>query len=290
MAEKYFNKFKTVTYSNNKVVDITQRVVFTDSTLANPYVFYRYDLDQYERPDQFANRYYNDSYYSWLLYMANKVTDPYYEWYLTEDQFSEFIKKKYGSIEAAVSKTTFYRNNWYNSDPITVSEYEALPAVLISYWEPQRGVGGNIIGYKRKEEDIVINTNNLRSYTVSNTHFIKDEIVYVHFDGGKTGRGQVVFSSNNELVLQHTSGYTISNSTVSIAANSYVYGTESGVNTVFTTATVAANNLSEDEEVYYVPVSYLEYENEKNEQHKSIEVLDQPYAKKVANNLKDLLK
>ena len=92
MAEKYFEKFPIVTYANNQAIDITERVIFTDNTLKNPYVFYTYDINHYERPDQFAYRYYGDQYYSWLLYLSNNITDPYYDWYIREDELNSLIK------------------------------------------------------------------------------------------------------------------------------------------------------------------------------------------------------
>ena len=98
MSERYFDKFPIITYANNQARDITERVVFTDNTLKNPYVFYPYTIETYERPDQFANRYYDDSFYSWLLYLSNSVVDPYYEWYLQEEELSELIQKKYLSL------------------------------------------------------------------------------------------------------------------------------------------------------------------------------------------------
>lgn len=328
MPDRYFEKFPTITYANSQVKDITERVIFTDNTLKNPYVFYPYDLDHYERPDQFAYRYYNDQYYTWLLYMTNQITDPYYEWYLTQDQFYSFIEKKYGSLEIAQTKIKYYRNNWATSNTISVSYYDALPATLNHYWEEQYGVGGNLIGYSRVKIDTIVNTNNIRVYTVNNNiQFIRDEICDINFDGINTGKGQVVNFVNNtdrisiiqynalsvnnkgywepyydinnqqdgfvrkqSVYLQHTSGTTLANTTVNITANSFLHGHESNVTINFTATDSYANNFLPEEEVYFSPVTHFEYENEKNEANKTIQVLDQPYAKKISNILKGLLK
>ena len=82
--DKYFDKFPIITYSNNSVVDITKRVALLDRVSRNPYVFYPFDLSGQERADQLSNRYYEDSYKSWVFYLSNKIMDPYYEWYLSE--------------------------------------------------------------------------------------------------------------------------------------------------------------------------------------------------------------
>jgi len=96
--DRYFDKFPIISYANNQVVDITKRVAMLEKVSRNPYAFYPYDIVGDERADQLSSRYYEDSYKSWLLYITNKITDPYYEWYLTEREFLEFLEKKYGSI------------------------------------------------------------------------------------------------------------------------------------------------------------------------------------------------
>lgn len=327
MAERYFEKFPTITYSNTLIKDLTRRVIFTDNTLKNPYSFYPYDLSHYERPDQFAYRYYGDQYYSWLLYYTNDVVDPYYDWYLPQDEFHEFIVRKYGSLEIAQTKIKYYRTNWATSEPITVSAYNALPATLINYWTPQVGVNGRSISYVRKAEDIIINTNNIRGYSVNNSvSFTIDENVKINFDDNHIGAGQIMATANGTKIISeteygaltgdnkdfyepnydqngqfdgyirkktiyvyHTSGHTLTNAEVIISSSSYLYGKESGTNTVFTTANSFANNFLPEEESYYSPVTFYEYENEKNEEKKTIKVLDEPYAQPVAKLLKDLL-
>ena len=49
MADRYFDKFPVITYNDNKVVDITNRVALLDRVSRNPYIFYPYDLSDQER-------------------------------------------------------------------------------------------------------------------------------------------------------------------------------------------------------------------------------------------------
>ena len=151
-------------------------------------------------------------------------------------------------------------------------------------------MNGSILDYVRKQVDTVVNTNNIRAYQVGNTSFVKDEICTINFDYYHTGLGQVLFANNGYVYLQHTSGTTLGNTTVLITGSSYIHGNESGVNTVFTSASSYANNLLPEEAVYYSPVTYYDYEREKNELNKSIRVVASPYAKTVAKTLKGLLK
>jgi hypothetical protein len=286
MAEKYFSKFPKITYSNNYVVDITRRVVLTNAVSTSAYAFYPYDITADERADQFSYRYYNDQYQSWLLYITNQITDPYYGWYLTDPQFNEFVELKYNSLTLAQQKVKYYKNNWENVENISVSEYNSLTDVNQSYWDPVYGNGYAISSYKRKQLDLSATTNKVISYTVSNTSFTMDERCKIVYNSSYIGYGQVAASANNKLYLQHVSGTFFS----SLSGTCYVYGTESGVNTVFTAVTAVSNNISEGELVYWTPVTYYDYEYSKNEYNKSIRVLDSKYAQQAADNLKDLLK
>lgn len=292
--DKYFDKFPIIQYGNNtvnnSVVDITKRVDLLNNISSNPYIFYPYDLAEYERADQFSHRYYSDAYKSWILYISNQIVDPYYEWYMRNNEFSEFIIKKYGSIQNAIQKIKYYRNNWQPSTEINPSGYNALTAYMKTFWEPVYGVNSKIISYKRKEDDYIVNTNKIVTYSVSNTEFINDEIVNIVFDTNNKGTGQIAKSGNNIVYIQHLSGTFLSNTTVTIGPNSYIYGTESTVNTVFTSSSIVANNLHSEVEIYFSPVTYYQYEEEKNAFNRTIRVLDNRLSRTVSNNLKDLLK
>jgi hypothetical protein len=286
MAEKYFSKFPKVQYANNYVVDITRRVVLTNAVSTSAYAFYPYDITADERADQFSYRYYNDQYQSWLLYITNQITDPYYGWYLTDSQFNDFIELKYNSLTLAQQKVKYYKNNWENVENISVSEYNSLTDVNQNYWDPVYGNGYAISSYKRKQLDLSATTNKVISYTVSNTSFTMDERCKIVYNSSYIGYGQVAASANNKLYLQHVSGTFYTNST----GTGYIYGTESGVNTAFTSPSAVSNNISEGELIYWTPITYYDYEYNKNEYNKSIRVLDSKYAQQAADNLKDLLK
>lgn len=287
--DKYFDKFPIITYSNNSVVDITRRVVLLDRVSRNPYIFYPFDLSGQERPDQFSNRYYEDPYKTWVLYLSNKITDPYYEWYLSENELNEYIEKKYGSIVDAQEKIKYYRNDWENKEPISVSAYDALTENMKKYWNPNYSEGSKILNYVRKELDWITNTNKVITYAVSNSNYIVNEICNIKLQGEEFGRGQVVLSTNTHLYLQHVSGTFYISDTVSLNSNSYVYGIESKANSVITSVSAVANNIAEDEIIYWKPITYYEYEVEKNEYNKSIRIMDKDNVHTAVDNLRVLL-
>jgi hypothetical protein len=293
MTERYFEKFRLIEYSNTVAVDITQRTVFLSSVYNNPLFYYQYDIAQGERPDMIADRYYNDQYQAWLLYLANRVIDPYYDWYMDPTTFDSFIKKKYGSLTNAVSKIQFYRNNWYNDPNPTISAdaYAVLDPSLTKFYEPvpiNGVITGNPLDYVRRREDWTIKTNGLARYAVANgSNFILDEVVDVRFNISEIGVGQVEYNSANTVILKNISGVI---NTGTIDSNSVLVGRESNAQSVFTTVSIVASNIPAAETSFWSPVSYYEYEQELNEQNKSIAVIKSQFASQATKQLKSLLK
>lgn len=290
--DRYFDKFQIITYNGAPVRNITQRVKVLDSVYDNPYIYYPYDIQQFERPDTIAERYYNDPYSFWLIYHSNKIIDPYYDWNLDQLTFDEFVVKKYGSLQSAIEKTLYYRNNWYSQpDSISASVYNALIAGVQKYYEPVP-INGIIVNnaseYRRRQVDWTVQTNYIVNYTVANgNNFIYDEIVTVTFDANTTGSGQVVFSNSSIITLQHINGNALNGT---ITANSNLKGTESNSNTTFSEVNILANNIPVAETSFWSPVSYYDYENEINERNKSIQVLDSSFLPNVSRQLKTLLR
>jgi hypothetical protein len=261
--DRYFDKFPQITYSNTFCVDITRRIKFTDIAYFSPYIFYTYDISENERPDQFSYRYYDDQYKTWILYLSNKIVDPYYEWYLSDDEFNSFLTTKYGSVVESQQKIDYYRNDWTNSDPLETNGYEALAFSLKKYWHPVYDDFGNILEYKRVPKDWKITTNKIVSYEVSNTNFTENEICDIVFTASNTGSGQVISSSNTRVYLKHLSGTHLESNTITISGSSYIYGRESEINTIFTSATLVSNNIAPEEEVYWRGVTHYDEELEK---------------------------
>jgi hypothetical protein len=64
---------------------------------------------------------------------------------------------------------------------------------------------------------------------------------------------------------------------------------ENGSNTTFTEQTFVANNIPADEASFWSPVSYFDYEDEINENNKSIRVMNKSYYNVIAQNMKDII-
>mgnify|MGYP001600190963 CR=1 FL=1 len=88
--DKYFEKFPVISYANTAARDITRRTAILSSIYSNPTLYYPYQIEQFERPDNISDRYYNDQYMDWILYMTNKIVDLYYDWYMDDNTFNNF--------------------------------------------------------------------------------------------------------------------------------------------------------------------------------------------------------
>jgi hypothetical protein len=293
LSEKYFDKFEQIQYANTAVRNITQRTVFLNTVYNNPALYYPYDIRDGERPDMIADRYYGDQYMSWILYLSNKVVDPYHDWYVDQTTFEEFIVKKYGSLANAMTKIKHYRNNWYSdtAPTITAGIYESLDPALRKFYDPvpiNDVVVSNPREYARKREDWTIRTNAVARYATANgAGFTATEIVDVVFGPSSQGTGQVAFANTTAVVLENLSGVV---TTGTISESSYLKGRESLTNTAFTSAVSVANNIPAAETGYWSPVTLYDYENEINERNKSILVLKSQFSSGIAKELKNLLR
>lgn len=281
----YFTKFPTINYNGVDCLDLSRRVKISSDIISKPNIFYPYIIENDVRSDQLADFHFSDTYQDWLLYLTNGIVDPYYGWYLSENDFNAFIVKKYGSIEQAQKKIFNYRMNWSTVDlEIPASFYDNnLPSNLKKYYRPNYGVGTKIISYTRREEDWTISTNQIVrldiNYTQGNS-FSDGELVDIKTGATTTSVSgiEVITSNSSSVIIKNVSGNT--------ANTNYIVGETSGANATITGITYLANNLADNEKVFWSPVYYYDYEVEKNEQNKHLFLLDSNFALPVSEEVR----
>jgi hypothetical protein len=131
MTAGYFNRIPYLTYdlsgknSNNPMVvkNIFFRVAILNSVLNNTLVYYPYYVQSGETPETIAYRYYKDVTKHWVVMMANKIVNPFYDWPLADEAFVNYITNKYGSIAQAQNLINGYTQTvtTTNSNSDTVS-------------------------------------------------------------------------------------------------------------------------------------------------------------------------
>ena len=68
-------------------------------------IFYAYQLQDGDRPDIIAEKYYKNENYAWLVLFANNIVDPVKEWPLYGQDFINYVATKYGTVESAMATT-----------------------------------------------------------------------------------------------------------------------------------------------------------------------------------------
>lgn len=291
MPEYYFAKFPEIQYANSTCIDLTKRTVINNNLRNSPIAYDEYDIKNSSRADIISENYYEDPTMEWMIWMTNGIVDPYFGWTLTNEEFDAHLIKKYGSIELTLKKIAYYRNNWRNDDrELSVSFYNTqLTGELKKYFTPNYNEGMTILSYRRKPEDVIVNTNKLYDFnvTLSNTQlgFTVGELIDIKLPSAPytvVGGGEVIFANSSVVKIKNISGNT--------SATNLIASEVTNATATITSSTLIADNIPDDEAAYWEPVYLYDVENELNEKHKSIQLLNPAYAKELALDLRTALK
>lgn len=315
----FFANFPIVTYNgSDSVLNITEKVKILDSVRDNPYAFYPYTLADNERADQTAAGAYNDPYLNWMIWITNGIVDPYYDWYMDDTTFYNHIVNKYGSWENASLKIEYWVNNWYNNSEtiLSQSEYNLLPFEEFKYWEPSYS-DNYFIGYKRRQIDSRVNTNQMVSLNVPNAQdFANDSMLFFN----SNYYGTIVSISDSVIYLNHvlnsnldiiqnafngititptlnlsTIGITVPRTLNTTSILNYmadpliVTGYESGNTGQVLSYRNMVQNISLNEISYWSPLTALDKEIARNQYNQTINLLSSKLVSTLNQNLKVLL-
>ena len=99
----YFSRFPMLVYDiagtekYKLLPNILKRVKLRSGIRSGSFMFDNYDVADGERPEDIAFKLYGDSELHWVILMTNNITDRFYQWPLTQPQFQEHLKDKYGA-------------------------------------------------------------------------------------------------------------------------------------------------------------------------------------------------
>ncbi len=279
MTELYFIKFPTITYNNLSVRDISERVTMITTPGLAPMNYYPYELANNLRPDQISYAYYQDATLDWLIWITNAQIDPYYDWHLYEEDFGNYISEIYGDLATATQTAIYWRTNWPSDDQtISVQYFNNLDGSFKKYYEPVWGENARILSYRRKQEDLLMNTNKIVNYTLANTvgSFTKGDLLQFWYTGEQIGSLQCLQANSTNVIAEHIivdltqvpSGSLLDNSVfIRSRANNAIRCNISLV-------TNLVENIPDAEGKFWEAVSWYDYENEKNENNRFIDLLD----------------
>jgi hypothetical protein len=259
---RYFDRFPLVNYDGVPAKNLLTKVDFTEEALRDIYSNFDYVLQPgMNRPDMISYSYYDSTQYDWLIYLSNTVIDPYHDFYKSSEDFYAHVVAKYGSYEIAINTIMFYRNDWSPDDSvIDVSVYDALTPALRKYWKPVMNNTYQIIGYDRVKEDWTVSTNKIVSIKLADASVLVGSD-FIH-QTSTQARGALlsVDTTTNIAIVQHVTGMFAADGSDSIEE-----------------VTILKQVLSEEEEAFWSPVNAYEYEEEKNELKRYVNLIKRTY-------------
>ena len=111
----YFSYFPLTDHdlTNNgqsvKLTNLLRRFKIQNSAADRSDIFYTYDIQEGDRPDTIADKYYGDSSYAWVVMLYNNIYDVNFDWPLDYVDFESYIAGKYGTAAVAQASVKEYR-------------------------------------------------------------------------------------------------------------------------------------------------------------------------------------
>ena len=290
----YFKEFPKLLYSTSlgiqnfkTVTNIFSNVKFIKDVLLNADIYYPYDVKDQERPEDIAHKMYKDSSKHWIILLANNIVDPQYDWVMGQQQFEDYIKKKYSSVTLQLPTTDPYPSNYilnevvYQGDSLSDASMSAqvasfnsgTKALQIKFPTETIANAQTIVGVTSSESHKVLSsTINDDGYEwASNTtaHYAVTETKYNDYDKTKT------------ITKYNVSVYDFNFSTDSVITRT--------LGTTNTTKTL------EDGTILYIETviaqkSYYDLELEQNEAKRSIKIPRPEFATAIEQQFKQLMR
>lgn len=140
----YFSYFPRIPYTleddntnTQFIVNILARSKFLKEISDQAAAYYEYSIQDNETAEIIADKLYGDPNRHWIILLFNKITNPLYEFPMSNYTFEEFMYSKYGQTigeaqstlhhyELEVERSTYVRNykTDTNTDRYTIDEYE----------------------------------------------------------------------------------------------------------------------------------------------------------------------
>lgn len=267
---KYFDRFPSINYDGNIAKNLLSKVDFTETSKKNINSSFDFTVTEAAaRPDLLAEAAYKNPHYDWLIYLANGMLDPYYDYCLSNSNLDLFIESKYGSTVDAMKKILYYRNNWA-PDTSTISEdiYNGLSNNIQKYYKPVINNFNQVIGYERRTDDWVVSTNKIIDLTVTDASIFEIDERITQSNTNAKGTVIGIDTENNIIRLQHIEGaFEIDDDVLSIDLIQQV--------------------IPDEESAFWAPVNAYDMELEKNEYNKHISLIKASYLSDVDKSFQE---
>tara|TARA_Y100000310_G_scaffold59271_2_gene54625 strand:- start:20926 stop:21483 length:558 start_codon:yes stop_codon:yes gene_type:complete len=127
---EYFTNLPNIEYDIEKIkprvtttaTNIFLRTQLHEAVARNAVTIYPYIIQDEERPDTLSYSYYGSVKYTWIIFFANNIMNPLYDWPLSNRDFSNFILNKYGTL-ALAKNTVHHYEKIIRSETSKTSEF-----------------------------------------------------------------------------------------------------------------------------------------------------------------------
>lgn len=152
---QYFAKFPKISYNQNfgaskpnyvLTTDIFFRTAFREAIKNENVNYYFYTIKDNETPETLARLYYGHPEAYWIIFYANDITDPYYGWPLSYDNFNDYITEKYGSLEYAQITVHHYEMVITTTDSSTGETF--VNKFIVDYDDARTSVGDTTLPHE----------------------------------------------------------------------------------------------------------------------------------------------
>ena len=92
----YFNNFPKIRYNGIVLRALLLKAHIVRSVFNRFDTYQPYTIKQGERAEHIADNLYGDCAYDWVIYFANDIYDPQFQWPLDDFEFNAYVEKKYG--------------------------------------------------------------------------------------------------------------------------------------------------------------------------------------------------
>tara|TARA_B000000532_G_scaffold243405_1_gene239445 strand:+ start:3440 stop:4012 length:573 start_codon:yes stop_codon:yes gene_type:complete len=110
----YFSYFPTIQHDlkdtnvKTELTNVLRRFKVRNKVKESASTYYEYTMQEGDRPDTIAAKYYGDENLAWLVLHYNNIIDPYFELPMYGHDFTKYIKTKYGSVTTANATIKYY--------------------------------------------------------------------------------------------------------------------------------------------------------------------------------------
>ena len=146
----YFEYFPLTEYQYagdayfTQAVNILKRVKVRDTILTQGAFYYLYQVQDGERPEIIAGKYYGNSGLHWIIMLTNTILDPFFGWPLSVNNLNRYAQQKYGS-----GLYDTYGWQLYSKNPLRNGLWMPSPTVIaglpISFQEKLYDAGSETI-------------------------------------------------------------------------------------------------------------------------------------------------